>query len=507
MNLRALFDLGLVHALVMAAVALMVLLPRWRLQGRALRTTLLLLAVGVGLQLTGRPLTDGIAPELGAWLGTLGWLIGGVAIIRLYGLALFRVALPALGFAAPRIVEDIALVLAYAVLGLLQLREAGVDPSSLVTTSAVITAVIAFAMQDTLGNVLGGLFLELDDSLAIGDWIRVDDVAGQVEEIRWRHTALRTRNGERVVLPNSTLMRTRFTVLGNPAAGGCTIRRWIYFDATRASAPSLVIATAEQIFGNAEIANVAREPAPNCVLLDMNHGSCRYALRYWLLDPGPDDPTDSAVRIHLHAALARAGIELASPEQVVRQIIETPGREQSRQARELARRRTALARVDLFATLSANELDTLAGRLVDAPFAAGDVMTRQGAIAHWLYVLERGRAGVFVEGAEGARHQVATLEAGSVFGEMGLLTGASRRATVVALEDAACLRLDKAGFEDILHARPTLAEDISRLLAAREQGLDSALAAADASARHQAKLNPDTLMARMRAFFALTDDS
>lgn len=503
---RMLLDAGIGNAVALAAVALLLMAPTWRRHRQALRSTVLLFAGAVVVQLLGMALMATLAPNFGSVMTDIGGLLSGLAVIRLFGLATFRSVLPALNLASPRIVEDIALVIAYAAWGLLQLRLAGVDPSSLVTTSAVITAVIAFSMQDTLGNVLGGLFLELDDSLSIGDWIRIDDVSGRVEEIRWRHTALRTRNGERVIVPNSTLMRTRFTVQGDPDKQTGKIRRWIWFDATRASNPSQVIAAAETLFASAEIANVTREPAPNCVLMDMNHGSCRYALRYWMLDPGPDDPTDSEVRVHLYAALGRAGIELASPEQVVRRIAETPGREQAKQVRERARRRDALTRVDLFATLSEAELDTLAERLVYAPFAAGDIMTRQGAVAHWLYLLESGQAAVYVEVSDGGRHQVATLEDGSFFGEMGLLTGAPRRATVIALGDVVCFRLDKASFEDILRARPAIAEHISRLLVQREQDLSSVIAAADADAEQQARLSSDTLMTRIGAFFGLREE-
>jgi small-conductance mechanosensitive channel len=89
----------------------------------------------------------------------------GVVLIRLAGLALFRVLLPALHAPTPRIVEDIVVIGGYLLWGMVRLSFAGVELSSLVATSAVITAVLAFAMQDTLGNILGGLALQLDDSL------------------------------------------------------------------------------------------------------------------------------------------------------------------------------------------------------------------------------------------------------------------------------------------------------------------------------------------------------
>lgn len=93
----------------------------------------------------------------------------------------------------------------------MRLRTAGVDLTSSFTTSAVITAVIAFSMQDTLGNILGGIVLQLDDSVGVGDWVRVDEVSGRIVDIRWRHTAIETRNRETVIVPNSWLMKNRFT--------------------------------------------------------------------------------------------------------------------------------------------------------------------------------------------------------------------------------------------------------------------------------------------------------
>ena len=84
----------------------------------------------------------------------------------------------------------------------------------IVTTSAVITAVIAFSMQDTLGNLLAGVSIQLDNSIAIGDWLQVETTQGRVVEINWRATTIETRNWETVVIPNSHLLKQRFTVLG-----------------------------------------------------------------------------------------------------------------------------------------------------------------------------------------------------------------------------------------------------------------------------------------------------
>ncbi|MBE7420942.1 MAG: mechanosensitive ion channel [Zoogloeaceae bacterium] len=430
-------------------------------------------------------------------------VVSGMALIRLGGLCLFRVLLPAAGLAPPRIVEDIVVILAYVGFALVRMRLAGVDLSGIVATSAVITAVAAFAMQDTLGNILGGLALQLDSSIQVGDWVRVDDIVGRVIDIRWRYTAIETRNGETVVVPNSLLMKSKFAVIWSPEQATRPWRRLIWFNVDYAVPPARVIQTVEQAMVAADIPNVRRDPLPNCVLMEFGQNYGRYALRYWMSDPRHDDPTDSVVRVHVLAALQRAGIRIAEPEYSVHMIKENEAYREAVHARELARRLKLLRSVDIFAAFSEEELKALADRLVYAPFARGDVVTRQGMVAHWLYILVGGEADVWLE-QDGGRRLLTTLPAGRVFGEMGMLTGEPRRATVTARSDIECYRLDKAGFEDIIRSRPAIAEEMAAILAERNMQLAQAQEALGAEAReHERSRQHASLLGKMRAFFRL----
>ena len=142
----------------------------------------------------------------------------------------------------------------------MQLRGAGVDLASIVTTSAILTAVIAFAMQDTLGNMLGGLAIQLDNSVQVGDWIQVDDMAGRVRDIRWRSTLIETRNWETVVIPNSKLMKWRVAILGRREGAPPQLRRTLSFMVDPGVPPARVIATVEDEMRELAIPNVARAP-------------------------------------------------------------------------------------------------------------------------------------------------------------------------------------------------------------------------------------------------------
>lgn len=428
----------------------------------------------------------------------------GLVLIRLAGLALFRALLPLVRVHPPRILEDIVVIIGYLVWALVRMSYAGVDLSGLVATSAVITAVAAFAMQDTLGNILGGLALQLDNSLEVGDWVRVDDISGRVVDIQWRYTAILTRNGEKVVIPNSQLMKSKFSVLADGDVGVAGWRRWIWFNVEYAVPPGRLIDVVERAVGEAAIANVASTPPASCVLMEFAPGSARYALRYWLIDPQDDDATDSAVRVHVFAALARAGWRIALPDQMLHLVKQSDAHRQRVHQHELDRRLRALSGIELFAPLSDAERRTLAERLVDAPFAAGDVMTHQGAVAHWLYIVASGEAAIMWQAPDGQKRQIGVIPAGAVFGEMGLMTGAPRSTTIVATADVECYRLDKSGFEDIIRARPELAEAMSHTLAERVRQIEEMQAqlkredsAASQSAGHAA------ILTRMREFFGL----
>jgi small-conductance mechanosensitive channel len=127
-----------------------------------------------------------------------------LAVVGLAQVAVFTVALPRIGVVVPRILVDIATGVASIVVLIVVGKRAGWSLAGLITTSAVLTAVIGFSLQDTLGNLMGGLALQADSSIKVGDWITLGPggPAGRVSEIRWRYTAIETRAWETVVIPN-----------------------------------------------------------------------------------------------------------------------------------------------------------------------------------------------------------------------------------------------------------------------------------------------------------------
>lgn len=484
-----------------------ILVPRLnKTETRRVVTGTVLFFVSLALLALSSVLRDAGLTQAASFLRSLALFSEGFCVIYLVAVLLFRGLLPRVRLVTPLIVQDVVIALAVLVWGVFWLRANHVDLTSIVATSAVVTAVIAFSLQDTLGNILGGIAIQLDQSIQVGDWVEVDGSVGRVADIRWRHTSIETRNWETMVVPNSHLVKNNFRVLGRRQGEPMRWRRSVSFGVGFEVPPNEVIEAVQSALRASDIPCVAKYPQPVCLMINFGSSAADYQVRYWLDDLTQDDPVDSDVRQVIFFALRRAGMEPCIPAQSVHLIEENDERQQSREQSNLRERVESLRRVDLFETLQEDELEWLAGRLQPAPFARGALMTRQGEAADWLYLLLDGRADVLLERPDGDPIAVAELGPGSFFGEMGLMTGEPRSATVIARSRVNACRLDKAAFQEVLQARPEIAEEISAVLAQRQAELQTLRESNDGggdSPRRRAAIG--ALLNRIQTFFGLEE--
>ncbi|MEI6232739.1 MAG: mechanosensitive ion channel family protein [Planctomycetota bacterium] len=427
---------------------------------------------------------------------------------------IFDLFLPWFHFRAPRLLRDLVLAGASFVAVIYALRAVNTKLENVFATSAILSAVIGFSMQDTLGNIMGGLSLTLDNSIAVGDWIKVNDpttpINGRVVMIRWRYTAVETRNWETIIVPNSILMKGQVLVLGRRSDKPQQWRRWVYFNVDFRFAPSKVIEVVEHELRSGPIERVAADPQINCICTELGESSARYGVRYWLTDIATDDPTDSSVRCRIYVALKRAGIPLSIPAQsIVTTRDESAERRGQLEPKNLSKRQQALAGVDLFKHMTDAERLGLANTLVYSPFTKNEILTKQGATAHWLYIIMSGVVSVRVT-LEGKTDdvEVAQIGSGHFFGEMSLMTGETRSATVIALTDVECYRLDKAAFQTIITERPELAEEIAVILAQRKVGLEAARTGRSSGPKTESMESiTQHVLSDIKRFFGLEDFS
>ena len=426
------------------------------------------------------------------WLRLLSVLLFSFGVVIVAGLLVFDVLL--VRREIPRILRDIIQGIAYLTTAALVLTRSEVDVTKVFTASVLTTAVIGLALQDTLGNVMSGLALQLERDLEIGDWISLDDrISGRIREVRWRATTIVTKNGDLMLIPNSAITRATIVNYSRPTTAH---RQWINVRVHFRHPPARV----REVMVEAvrALSFVRAEPPADCILHEFKDDASVYSVRYWMDDVQRDDTMDSAVRSAIWYALHRAGMEIPFPSRNVNLTEMNDDRARRKDDEEYARRVDALSRVDVFRALDAEKIDRLSRRLRMLMFGPGETILRQGDPGDSLYVVRTGAVAVQI-GVLGAFKEVATLSDGQFFGEMSLMTGAMRAATVVAKSDVECYIVDKEAFQEILQEKPELAGIISDILARRQ----IALGEVPAQSVVPTAVQKNQLMTKIASFFGI----
>jgi small-conductance mechanosensitive channel/CRP-like cAMP-binding protein len=473
-------------------LALRRLLPQERRRRGRAQTIALALALPATLAALAAEALD--AQRAAAVLTLLDLLLLSFGAIGILDLIVFELALSRVRLAPAPILRDVLQGGAFFVLVLAVLGQSGVNVLSLVTTSAVITAVIGLALQSTIANLFAGLSLQLDDSLHIGDWIRVGPHTGRISQMNWRATCLLTKDGDTVIVPNAELLRLEVENYSTPTrAHRVTMQLNFHYD----HAPNHVRRVLLQAVAGAP--GVLDEPAPDCFPRDFGESAVAYALRFYIEDFGRDAGIEGEVRTRIWYAARRAGLEIPYP---IRRVYMTEAGGEGAE-RDLEERLGALSRIELFAPLEPREKDLLAQGMALARFAAGERIIRQGEPGDSLFLIQEGEVSVTLE-AEGAQRDLAILRPGEFFGEMSLMTGAPRASTCTARTDVTCYVLDQRAFRRLLTERPKVAEDISMVIVSRQMRLQAERQGISEEARdRRAREASSRLLGLIRDFFQI----
>ena len=165
---------------------------------------------------------------------------------------------------------------------------------------------VGFALPDMLANIAGGISLELERGLHVGDFVKVGGNYGWVKFVRLRSTVIETPDGYTVVLPNSALTRSAFMVIGTKR------RTFIPFRMTYNHNPQEIMDTVTTGLRSSPIPGMADDPMPLCVTQQMLEGHVEYAAVVWMTEPGNDTVFWSGVFNRVYFALVRAGLPPAS---------------------------------------------------------------------------------------------------------------------------------------------------------------------------------------------------
>ena len=406
-----------------------------------------------------------------------------------------RLAMP-----LPRIFRDIIQLIVYAVVVMATMNAAGVEPGSLLAGSALVTAVIGLSLQDTLGNVFAGLSIQAQRPFEVGDFIQLADSPeplGCVIEINWRATKLVTNDQVEIIVPNGTIAKASIRNLSKPAK---VLRRSIQVHAAYAFSPDHVREVLLKAILDAP--GILREPKPTVIVREFDPDGAAYVLRYFMEASEHIHVMDSMVRERIWYGFRRAGIDIPYAQRDVH-MYQIPVEDQAQtRAMHISRRQHDLRRVDLFDAVSDELLGELAESIHTRRYAPNEIILRRGDEGDQLFIIEHGEVAISIEQDDGQQIEIARLGKGKFFGEMSLMTGAKRTATVKSTRECALLVVGKGDFQSILHKAPEIAERISATLAKRQAQMHQTTTGMQQTAQIQ-QSQSGIILQKIKDFFSL----
>lgn len=426
---------------------------------------------------------EGIWRPIGLVAGTAVWICLAWTGARLAGILLAR---------HPKLLTDlVGVALFAAALILASQLVLDLPATGLIATSSVVIAVLGFALRNIFGDIFSGIALGIEHPYGIGDWIEAtEDCAGRVVGISWRATRLMTRDGVVLVVPNSLIASHRIAVYGPDGNGRHRVAISVPVDAAVPADRARRILLAAATEAGREVPGFA----PDVMLADLSQGVARYLVRFHVPDYPEEMRWRDAVARAVQAGLRRAGLSLAPParEAVLRRAAP---------AAEDGGRRALLDATDLFRPFTVAERAGLATAMRPVEVPQGGVVMRRGDAGDSLYLLAEGVLEVRVPRADGADFAVARLYPGSVFGEMSLLTGQPRSATVLAVTEALVHELRREDIDPVLRARPEVLEGLTAIMVERQARNQAGPSRPDAPTA--AAPTREALLARLRTFFGI----
>jgi small-conductance mechanosensitive channel/CRP-like cAMP-binding protein len=368
----------------------------------------------------------------------------------------------------PKILRDLIALAIAAVVTLVELQQvAKINVVGLVTTSAILTAVIGLAAQEALKDLFAGIMLRLDCPFVEGDYLELDEnLNGWVDSLSLLSTRLRHVHGAMITLPNSMMWQKhmrRFSPSG-------PIARELHIHLDRELPPDQATELLLKVAEHSPL--VLSQPAPKAIAYAYHDYAITYELEVW-----QEDPTDSGfdelrgeLLSRIWYALERIGQRVPYPVQEFRRRQSASPPEQTTDY-NLEERIAILRRCALFHHLNDAQLTELAALTRCIRFGEGERIVAEQEPGEVLYQIVTGRVAVIKAFEGGEQREVARLSAPSFFGEMSVFNGEPRSATVQAVEPCVLLEVERSDLRPLLENNPAVVEKLARIVAERRAEL------------------------------------
>lgn len=373
----------------------------------------------------------------------------------------------------------------------------GIELASLAFLAGTLGLGLGFGLQNIISNFVSGLIILIEKPIQAGDRIDVGGLQGDVVEISTRSTKIITNDNITIIVPNSEFISSRVI---NWSHGDSKVRFPVPVGVAYDSDPRLVekaLLEAAQI-----IPDVLKIPSPTVRLISFGDNAIYFELRVWTdTQVHRKIKLVSEVNFAIFEKFQKYGIKIPFPQRdIYIKSMATP--EKPLSDKEVARK--YLRNHKLFQSLSDDDIAELVEKASVRKFYSQQPIIQQGDEGNSLFVILNGIAGIHIQKPDSSSTRITTLGRGDFFGEMSMLTGEKRSATILAETILEAYEIGKECFQPILSRNPNLANILSRVLA-DYQKQDKARRSAEI--QDASKFNEDStynLLHRIQSFFKLS---
>lgn len=407
------------------------------------------------------------------WFDMLWWMLSGLFLTMFLERFIWTPIEEKTGRTIPRIIRGIISLLIY-MLAIFGIVAFVYDQAltSLLATSGVIAMIIGLAVQINIANIFSGIAINLERPFRIGDWIQIGDFKeGRVIDINWRATRVHTRDDTVLSIPNSQASESSIENFSYPNEG-----YWKYF--TVHVDPSHPPERVKKVLLDAALSSegVSNDPPPATRFLGMTAGmtgqseswAANYLISTHFRNYGMKFAHNEVIWTNVWKHLKLAGIRHVMERQEVHMLLEGIKPKKAKMGRAV----TILKEIDIFQPFSDKAKVHIAKKMKRHYFPPGQLVVRQGDEGDSLFIIVEGALGVWAQTDNGKSIEVARLGAGSFFGEMALLTGEPRTATIISITDVSLYEITKEDIYPLIKEEPEIFSPLSEVLSKRKMATE-----------------------------------
>ena len=372
-------------------------------------------------------------------------------------------------------------------------RVFNLELTSILATSGILAAVIGFALQANLSNMLSGIFVNLERPFNQDDWITIENYEGKVIDVNWRATKLRTWDNREITLPNEMV-------------ANATIENWSKNDTELSKGYRIIIDVHFHVLHDPKniqnlINNALQKVKPVdgrasldfmwVKFVDVDELGLKFLISFDCIDRMKNNAQKDAVMMQVHNTLSHSGITMSAGRMytklnsdagltalnTVRKVddFEPVKTSKFNPYNESIKNRVLLSRIPIFMSLNDEEIENLSNKCVRKTYEKDDYIIKQDDPGDSLFVIADGICGVYVNTPDKKMISVAKLSTTDFFGEFSLMTGEKRSASVIAESPTVALVVEKERMKSVMKNNSEMYDYVSNVLAKRKLELNKTI--------------------------------